>query len=465
MDEQKLFDFLEAAELKIQVNENAFFDYWNKYIIANLPTSSPFKIEDYISVFGGFKLPSSDFCQLDSSMQAFFSRRGRKDGDSIWLRGYSYYECDPQMHKKRERVNERTLWETFSGHWNGYSILPPISDRESRRLNVANWIGMLSFLEYVFNDLTTLLWFILSNEQAIKRFLNGHDFFTTVENAIDEIADLISGLLLFRFSEPFKEFQLKVNGVISNDDINKFVDISSKLSDFKPGCVRAVREGDSLPLIFSAYITKLLPFCKGTPQNQILFMSNAFGALNLGVLFKFLIRSQVSVEHINIQYSQHRADVAELGKESGTVKIYSSSPESQIQNMADSCVVVVDDCIFTGKSFSEIKKGFQDNNKVLLLPLTLDIQSLKYYKRETRDIQDTYKTANCAVLWAGELGNMLPAFQGFWDWSNVSEANTSENESEFDLIANGGDLLLKTLWSRYRQEIIEQASEKISKEV
>jgi phosphotransferase system enzyme I (PtsI) len=118
---------------------------------------------------------------------------------------------------------------------------------------------------------------------------------------------------------------------------------------------------------------------------------------------------------------------------------------------------VVDDCIFTGKSYSEIKKRFQEDT-VLLLPLTLDIQSLKYYKRETRNAQEICETAKNAVLWAEELGNKLPAFQGFWDWCNVSGVDISESDAEFAQIAGGGDLLLKTLWFRYREEIEKQAS-------
>ena len=50
--------------------------------------------------------------------------------------------------------------------------------------------------------------------------------------------------------------------------------------------IRTMREGDSLVLIYAAYLLKLKPFCENHRWKKIRIISNAFGAMNIGLILK-----------------------------------------------------------------------------------------------------------------------------------------------------------------------------------
>lgn len=449
MDEEKLFELLNTAEAQIINNQSKFFELWNTQISSCFCVDNSFKIEEHISVYGGFKLTLDEFSQLDNCWKLFFSAKGKEENEYIWLRGYSYYECDPQMHTKKEGITERILWQQFTKHWYDYNQLTLVAEQNT--FDVINWIATISFLEYVFNDLTTLLWFVLTNDKEKSSKNNYSNLLSSIQTTTDEVAYLLSSLLKCDCIKSKNEIFSQINQIISNDTINKFLLSSDNLSLFKHGCMRAVREADSLPLIYSAYLLKLSPYCDYISKKKILFLSNAFGALNIGLLFKNLINDSFVAEHTNVHYSQHRADSAQIGESSGAVKFLSSNI---MKNAADKkCVIVVDDCVFTGKSYSHIKKEFEKTNDVFLLPLSVDVQSLMYYNRYNRNIEETYHTSENVLLWAHELGNNLPAFEAFWDWKHFSEESIQDAKTDYERIMCGGDVLLKKLWMRYKEEI------------
>ena len=458
--EVDLFELLGSAEAEMKANEDAFFDRWNGVIRKNLRCDGSFRIQDHVSVYGGFRLGQSEFDLLAPPLREFFGRRGHVDGDTVWLRGYSYYECDPQMHEKRSGVTESSLWQTFCGHWRAYSESAFGCEGASSTSNVVNWIGVLSYLEYVFNDLTTMLWFVYSNESRIEGLPGGSRIAPTIEACVSEIADMIASLLLFRSSASSDGFPQRIADVVLNQTLALFIETSPLISNPAPGSVRAVREGDSLPALFAAHETKLAGFVGLREPAPVLIVSNAFGALNLGVIFQRLTSDRLQAEHLNVHYSQHRSVGAELGEHSGTVRSFGTRSVAQAaEDYRDGYVIVVDDCIFTGMSFHEIRDAFDAGTEVLPLPLMLDSQSLKYFRREIRDPEEAYRTAKVAVMRARELGDRLPAFEAFWDWSTPVRPVPHEEASEFDKIVSGGDVLLRVLWSRFHRQILPAPAE------
>lgn len=455
MNESDLDELLNAAEAEMRANEEAFFDFWNQSIRANLRCSDSFRIQDHVSRFGGFRLRSSEVELLVPALRDFFRARGHVDGDTVWLRGYAYYECDPQMHERRNGPTERALWNTFRRHWNGYSDPIVASEGEPWTSDVVNWIGMLSYLEYLFNDLTTLLWFVYSNESRIDSVDGGSRVAPTIEDCVGEIAELIASLLLFRSLASTHDLARRIAAVVLNPTVSAFVDASQDIPEPAPGSVRAVREGDSLPALFAAYTSKLAAFRENPEPDRVLILSNAFGALNLGVIIQRLASDRLQATHLNVQYSQHRANGPDLGARSGTVRaLGAASVAHAVDESRARCVIVVDDCIFTGKSFHEIRAAFGAGPVVRALPLMLDTPSLRHYRRGTRDPREAYRTAKEAVLSARELGDRLPAFPAFWDWSAHSDDTPPSGSSEFDEVMSGGDVLLRTLWSRFRDQIL-----------
>ncbi|WP_085369863.1 hypothetical protein [Leifsonia sp. NCR5] len=450
--ERELFELLDSAGAEMKANEDAFFDLWNRSIRTNLRCSNSFRIQDHVSKYGGFRLGLHEVEQLAPTLRDFFRRRGHVEDETVWLRGYTYYECDPQMHVRRSGSTEISLWQTFCSHWKAYSELAFACEGEPWTSNVVNWIGIISYLEYVFNDLSTMLWFVYSNESRLR---GSSQIALTIEACVGEIADMIASLLLFRYPASTDGFPQRIADVVLNPTISAFVDESSRISHLVPGSVRAVREGDSLPVLFAAYTTKLAAFGEGLESDRVLILSNAFGALNQGTIFQRLTSDRWQAEHANVQYSQHRADGPDLGERSGTVRVFrAGSMARMVEDYRDRCVIVVDDCIFTGKSFHEIRGVFAPGTEVVPLPLMLDTQSLRYHRRETRDPREAYRTAKVAVMRARELGDRLPAFEAFWDWSAPARTAPHDEASDFDEVMSGGDVLLRTLWSRFRQQIL-----------
>lgn len=455
MSETDLLALLDSAEAEMKANEDAFFDLWNRSIRENLRCSGSFRIQDHVSTYGGFRLRLSEVGLLAPALQDFFRRRGHVEGDTVWLRGYAYYECDPQMHERRSSPTESSLWDAFRGHWRAYSEPVFACEGEPWTSDVVNWIGMLSYLEYLFNDLTTMLWFVYSNESRMDGITGGSQVAPAIEAGVGEIADMIASLLLFRLPASTDGFPQRIAAVVLDPTISAFIDESPRISQLAPGSVRAIREGDSLPALFAAYTTRWAAFSEGLETDRVVFLSNAFGALNLGVIFRRLTSDRLHARHVNVQYSQHRSPGPDLGERSGTVRAFGARSVAQVvDEHRDQCVIVVDDCIFTGKSFQEIRDVFDPGTAVFPLPLMLDTQSLRHYRRETRDPEEAYQTAKGAVARARELGDRLPAFEAFWDWSTPAREAPSSGSSEFDEVMSGGDVLLRTLWSRFRQQIL-----------
>jgi hypothetical protein len=80
--------------------------------------------------------------------------------------------------------------------------------------------------------------------------------------------------------------------------------------------------------------------------------------------------------------------------------------------------IVVDDSIFTGASYRHIsaalsKAGLPGIQQTFLLPLTLDCQSLKYYYRYTRTVEQASNYAQQSIAWASKLNDVLPFFRAF----------------------------------------------------
>lgn len=453
--ERELFELLNSADDEMKANEDAFFGLWNSSIRANLCCSDSFRIQDHVSKYGGFRLGVHEVDELAPTLRDFFMRRGHVEGETVWLRGYTYYECDPQMHERRSGSTESSLWQSLCSHWTAYSEAAFACEGEPWKSNVVDWIGTLSYLEYVFNDLTTMLWFVYSNESGLGDIRGTSHIAPTIEACVGEIADMIASLLLFRYPASTDGFAQRIADVVLSPTISAFIDESSRISHLVPGSVRAVREGDSLPVLFAAYITKLAAFGEGRTPDRVLILSNAFGALNQGVIFQRLTSHRWQADHVNVQYSQHRAGGPDLGERSGTVRVFRARSLARMaEEYGDRCVIVVDDCIFTGKSFHEIRSVFDPGTEVVPLPLMLDTQSLRYHRLETRDPQEAYWTAKVAVMRARELGDRLPAFQAFWDWSTPARTAPDDEGSDFDEVMSGGDVLLRTLWSRFRQQIL-----------
>lgn len=449
--ENLLYKFLDDAYLEIKDVQRKFFIAWNNQIKSHLQVKENYCIEENVDIFGGFLLSTDQYEDMASELQSFFSDRAEMKKEKVFLRGYGYYYCDPQMHSKSRLYTQSELWKEFAKKWERYKGTYSFDYLVQEKMTVEDWIGTLALLEYSFADLTTLRWFEFVNRGKILELIGEH-FFVIVEETekyLHMVGEAIARLLKFDFMGAFRILSSGYSKLYQSTILTDFVisplDFGTEGSSF----MRVIREGDSLCLIYATYLMKLKPLC-GQEHNKVLLISNAFGAMNTGVILKYLL-SEVNSETINIQYSQNRNDGNAYGEVSDKVKIINEG--LNVLKDENQIIIVIDDSIFTGNSYCHIKEHFDGLGKIYLLPFSFDCNSLKYSRQ--KECMEMYKVAMQAYKWAKEAGDCIPAFVSFWDWDKSAPENNLQIENiDFQCILNGEDLLLKHLWVTYNTEIL-----------
>lgn len=454
MDEKQLDDYLDEVGNAMAHIERSFWGEWNARLSSLLATSAGFDIRDSADVFGGFRLSPSEFAQLDPCLRRFFDSRSQPDGERVLLRGYTYYACDPQLYRASRRPSDAMLWSTFLGKWNGYQERPDFSFLDRQPVAARDWIGTVSYLEYLFADLTTLDWFVIRKRPMIEQRNGRADYqelLDAVKTGIRQVADGMAALLT---GEPvaWAESVARAGRACGSTTINDFLATSEPLAAGHDGDVRSVREADSTPLVLAVWQLKLRPHLAEREPAPLLIVGNAFGALNLGELFAALARREgTEATSTNIHYSQHRAAEGLFSPGAGHVEVVDGTLPDTPSPLE---VIVADDCIFTGRSFEQITAWLGDRGATAaLLPLAVDLPSIRDYQRGSRDVDATFAKAKRAVAWARGIGGQLPPFQAFWDWSCASLHSVTTDDPDVSSVFNNGDMLLKELWRRYPQVV------------
>lgn len=434
--------------------ETEFWATWNAQLRATIVAPADFDISRHANVFGGFTLTTNQYATMDSGLRCFFDSRVARRGDSVILRGHDYYACDPQLYPASRRPRDATLWRLFRDKWRGYWDRPTFSFLETGPVHATDWIGALSYAEYLANDLTTLRWFVWRNRGAIVQQL-GQTAYGDIRDAVAvgarDVAAAIAGMLVGSPSTTARLLNA-AGSVCSSDQVSTFLERSVSLGSAGNGDVRAIREGDSLPLIYAAYSMKLRPFAASGGRSEVSLLSNAFGALNVAEVLAALIRSELGVAAAasDIQFSQHRATGDLFATSAGGVTLL--DPDGMASAPPVNDLVLVDDSVFTGTSYEQIQSALSDRfDRIHFLPLAVDLPSIRHYNREQRDVASVLARAKQCVAWSSELGGRPPAFQAFWDWSEATRHVSTSIDPDVRAVMNGGDLLLKELWTRYSQ--------------
>ncbi|MCM1048290.1 MAG: hypothetical protein NC433_07690 [Clostridiales bacterium] len=450
MSKSALYSFIDNIYTTIADVQDKFFIAWNYQIKNHLCVKESFYIKENVDVFGGFLLSIVQYENMDYELQDFFKYRAEIKEDVIFLRGYEYYCCDSQMHSSSISYTSNELWKKFGEKWANYKYTYSFSFLKQKEITFENWIGILSLLEYIFADLTTLRWFEFINQ---KKYLNllGSKFLAIIdetEHFTHIIGDAIAKLLKFDFTDGFNILSSNYSKLFQSTILTDFITASWDF-DIEKSAIRVIREGDSLCLIYAAYLLKLAPLCAQKRLNKILLLSNAFGAMNTGIILKYLLPSDIHATVMNIRYSQNRNDIKFYGKMPAKVEMINENLDITEED-GYQAVIIVDDSIFTGNSYHHIKSYFSSVTHIFLLPFSFDCNSLKYGKQEKYAYTQIYEITAQSLKWATEAGNCVPAFISFWDWDKSASVNYQQIKNpEFQHILDGEDLLLKHLWSIY----------------
>lgn len=451
---QDLFCYIDSIEKQINESQKLFFEKWNDSIRSHLELDGDFCIEKHVDIFGGYWLDKEIYARMNHDLKKFYDKRIKK-GDRIFLRGYDYYQVDPLLNTQKKSKNRKQLWNAFRDKWINYQGVDSFDFLINKSVSLENWIGILGLLEYLFTDLTSLRWFIFRNQKLMVN-QNADEYFFLVDGIeafLEIIGEIIACVLKFDFERAYYLICEKYHVIVNSKHLEKL--IFAEYEKAEKASIRTIREGDSIALIYASYLMKLKPFCEKNNLKNIKLISNAFGAMNIGIILKYLIAPQSTANHCNILYAQHRV-IGDSAYEDVLLNNCCFLDEKDVNiDEKTQAIFVVDDSIFSGKSYFCIKEFLSEKHKVYLLPLTLNCNCIKYCRLGISEKDDMNDIAHRAVQWSMEVNNLVPTFCSFWDFRySVPENKTLIDNDELRSVLAGNDLLAKHLWTVYCDDIL-----------
>ena len=445
-----LFKYIDSVEAEMRTSQKYFFEKWNPVIREQFRLARDFQIEACIDLFGGYWLAPEEYARMDAGLINFYDQRVRQ-GARIYLRGYDYYQADPLLHMQSENCGHHSLWHVFRRKWKNYQRIQSF-DYLTDTPSVENWIGTLGLLEYLFTDLTSLRWFIFRNKpRIISVFAEAYDALVNdIETFSDIIGAAIACMLRFDFEGGRALISENFQDILTAPLLNRLLE--TDFDAVEKASIRTMREGDSLVLIYAAYLLKLKPFCENHRWKKIRIISNAFGAMNIGLILKHLMAPVCEVTHSNILYAQHRSEGDFVYDDSLIHKCCRINTEVPDEASEAEAVFIVDDSICFGKSYRYIKASVDCRN-VYALPLTLNCNGMKYFKTGLNKEDSLNSMVHQSVRWAGEVNRTLPPFFSFWDFRQTVPKQRPVDDETFCFAMFGSDLLLKHLWKIYTDDI------------
>lgn len=452
MRESDFFKYVDSL-FPLMENEKAkFYSKWNGILRAHFNFPDSFEIENYLCDYGGFRLSHQEYGRLNTQMISFLEKQlVCRDKDNVFLRGYRYYACDQTTCSKEYSV--AVLLKRLYYHFKNMPII---------KLNVPNypfleWVSALTYLEYIMNNLSSIYWLLYCNSNLYIEVRGKKDYsdaISLLERYIDRVASLEARLLNLDYCVDAEELILSdIRHILKSDALVKLLHTLMKYElELKPGSVRSVREGDALHVIYAAYIIKFSRWFSENREKSIVLISNGFGGLNLGAYFYNLAgRPRNIVATLNINAS-HRNSLNSGDFSNNHAEMISDLNNWNIRK--DTVAIVVDDSVVTGGSYRMAKDTLAKHfGSILFLPITFDISAIKLVDRDKRgSVSDKYIEAKASASLAESIGNSLPAFCSFWDWSD-NHNSTKTDDEQYAKVLDGGDMQLKDIWRKYKQYI------------
>ena len=393
MEQQNLFGFIDSIQMRMGEVRALFFQKWNAIIKEHLNIEELFSMEQIVDLCGGYWLEEASYTHMDGELKRFYGKRAKKYKGKFFLRGYNYYQADPLMHCQDRLKSLNNLWKIFQEKWGNYPKSISFAYLNDRFISVENWIGTLGLLEYLFTDLASLQWFAFKNKDALvcERKDDYYQALCEMEYFVDKTGEAIASALKFDFKRVYailsETYVLMTGSKCLGSIVHTDIMVKDKSS------VRAIREGDSISLIYASYLMKLKPFCQAHHFKKIQLVSNAFGAMNVGIILKYLFPAGCEVESYNILYAQNRAveDIVYGNSQLDSCCLIGSHKEDFVQDSQG--IFVVDDSIFSGNSYRNIKEFLGGNQPVYLLPLTFNCDCIKYCRRGIKETDDMEQIA------------------------------------------------------------------------
>lgn len=422
-------------------------EIWTDRVIKKFGMDSFRKIpvRKYLAPEGGYRIPENKWWELDGAQKDFFHDKVKSQNNYIYFRGYSYYSNDICLHKKEKKLNNKQTYSVLLTHWEQYKLhIQWIKKLKNDNLKWTEYLAIISFLEWMWNDISTLSWIAL----VIKE--------DSYEKAIMECIDLLASVIVnctyyYLCAEEGIDLQLelgKLINIFSSENEKIIFGLLKRNINRNVYLFRTIREGDQLWIVLANYEFKLLPWLRKMKYPKVLFLNNAFGGINIGFFLKQLIKRDA--ESVNIYSSVHEKEMKR--------NVFWGKIDLRCPTMEYEYIIFVDDSIFTGKSLNGIKDFLEfPKNKMLYLPMTYDVAT---YFNHPEELGFSENNRLERVLQVEEMtrsisGILAPA-TSYWAYKKGEVFWGGDNE--YDEKINGSDLLMRILWKRFEEEIKNEES-------
>lgn len=119
-EKNTLYDFIDKIYATITDVQENFFIAWNHQIKNQLCVQEDFCVKNNVDNFGKFFLTATQYKNINYELQDFFKHRAERKEYIVFLRGYEYYSCDPEMYYSHNSYTANVLWKKFGEKWSKY---------------------------------------------------------------------------------------------------------------------------------------------------------------------------------------------------------------------------------------------------------------------------------------------------------------------------------------------------------
>ncbi len=409
--------------------------------------SSP---KDFLAAGGGFRIRLDEALTEGISDQAIRLGATARNG-WIYLRGYSYYAADPAMHLPTEVPAAEVRWGIIEGRWTGYTGIAAAlgHDVANPPLSWNRWLIWISFLEMVVNDLCSATW--------TARQLRAEELARQAESTLDRVSLILAESTWNLWRSPSgvapETWAARAADVLEDRSTAQAIRDVGKIlrsAEHPPWTVRAVREGDILWQVGAAYERCWDSILRSHPENSVLLVSEAFGALAVGALWKAMMPA-FQKTLVTGTISRSSVHEEEMGRVPG------ESWHSHPPNADGKVVVHLDDSVFTGRTHQRLRSALSGTPvEVYLVPLTFDVGTPFNHPDEVRRsglsmAQHLHVLENLVRA----PGGQLPAATSLWARrKRPTSGRDAPSKAEIvSRVTGGSDRLMAILWRRFMTEI------------
>lgn len=402
-------------------------------------------IKKYIALEGGYKIPENEWGHMNPQLVDFFHNINQHYNGYVYLRGYDYYASDKSMHLSISNLSNAQSFAKLSARFKRYrSYVSVVQMLYDEKLTWIDYLGIQSYFEWIWNDIAILSWILIYfNENALIKKFNP---------IIDQMAGIVVESIYGFFDQKINcasDLHLKLDAILNSSMLNDVMHYVHGQLHCEQYIFRALREGDQLWLVLASYEFKLLPWLQKNTYKSITLIGNAFGAINSAFLLKnCLAYNSFNVFAENIFYSVHEQEMHRNTANHTFCGLDIGSNNNE-------CAIVVDDSLFTGKTFRIISRKLERHfHHVYFLPLTFDVATIFNHPEEMLVESTMEDSINYVEGLIREIGDNLSPARSYWAFKKRKPNCTTGIAAEYSAKVRGSDLLIRILWRRFKEEIL-----------